>query len=135
MSMQFGNLANRDSDPVLELLDVEHNVVKRLIANFLVCSDPEESTLSLANLGSTYGVPVGVSVPILRGSNPNLLESLHRKRWSKFVQGAAHLPLNLILHLMQMPGVSMKRVLILPSQTALRILSACPLLLTKSTLC
>lgn len=89
MGMQFGNLVNCDSEPAPKLTITEHGLVKRLITNYIVWSNPDESTLSLANLNNTYGAPGAVSVPTLRGNNPSLLERLHRKRQSKVAKGSS----------------------------------------------
>ncbi|CAH1453475.1 unnamed protein product [Lactuca virosa] len=80
--MQFGDLANRDPDPAPELVVAEHDVIKRLIAYYLIWSNPDESTICLANLDNTYGAPIAVLVPNLRGDDLSLLERLHRKRRS-----------------------------------------------------
>lgn len=65
---------------------VTHDVVERVISNFLIWSNPEESVVGLLNLGSTYGSPVTTVVPALRGNNLSLLEHLHQKRRSKIVK-------------------------------------------------
>ncbi|CAH1437227.1 unnamed protein product [Lactuca virosa] len=83
---QFGNLAKRDLDPAPELTIAKHDVIKRLIASDLFWFDPDESTLSLADLDNTYGAPAVVSVPNLTGSDLSLLERLHRKHRSKAVK-------------------------------------------------
>ncbi|CAI9272324.1 unnamed protein product [Lactuca saligna] len=83
--IQFGNLAKRDPDPAPELTNAEHDVIKRPIASYFVCSDPDESTLSLADLDSTYSAPATVSVPNLRGDDLSLLERLQRKRRFKVI--------------------------------------------------
>ncbi|CAH1450798.1 unnamed protein product [Lactuca virosa] len=48
--MHFGDLANQDTDPAPELTIAEHDVVKRIISNYLVWSSHDESTLSLSEL-------------------------------------------------------------------------------------
>ncbi|CAH1433443.1 unnamed protein product [Lactuca virosa] len=84
--MQFGNLVNRDPKSVPKITDVQHDIVKRLIANYLVWSDPGESALGLANLGSIYRSPVTTVIPVLRADNLFLVECLYRKHRSKIVK-------------------------------------------------